>query len=376
MNKIIVNTLELLDTAGKIGMVAEKKSIIAFNMMKKQQGDKVYYAVTVTAFDGKTQIASNLFAKGAEVDGDQINFTLGYEVVGVINAVSREGSETTVLEINSNSVTVISGSSSVTLALKSEGIAPVVFDLYNRDMIEGYYELNTAEFKDAIERVSVAVDNNPEARCPGICLSPMDNGTLILRSLNGVCMAQSICVTVNEQVKNRTVFSTLSRLLKSVISTVSGDTVKVYKTTSHMVIQSKMQLWQLPLLDNSVSREAFDKILSGVRPVVVNIKKDLLINAVAVVQAAAQDDKCVLVYMNEGKIAVSSPTKSARTIIAPDNMTGELQETALNVQYLKTVLGIVKGNEVVIKYKDATSAMSIAEKGNDKAVAIIAPLRH
>ena len=103
----------------------------------------------------------------------------------------------------------------------------------------------------------------------------------------------------------------------------------------------------------------------------VNIKKDLLINAVAVVQAAAQDDKCVLVYMNEGKIAVSSSTKSARTIIAPDNMTGELQETALNAQYLKTVLGIVK--EVVIEYKDASSAMSIAEKGNDKAVAIIAP---
>lgn len=372
--KIIMNTRELVAATAVIGKVAVKESIIQFNMMKKQQGDKVFYAVTITAFDGKTQVASSLFAKSAEVDGNSVSFNMGYEVVGVIDAVSHECDDITV-EINSQSVDIVAGNSRVTLKRKSEGLAPVAFDLVNRDAIEEFFELNTAELKDAVDRVAVAVDNNLTAVCPGICFTPMENGAMALRAVNGICLAQSVCQILSEQAKNRTGISTSSRLFKSVLATATGDMIRLYKTASHMIVQCKPQLWQLPLLDNTLPDKAFENVLAGSRPVRIECRKDNMLNAIAVVQAAGQDNKRMYFNMQEGKIVISNFDKSANTFITPDYMTGELEETIMNVHFLKAVLGMVKGNELVMSYCNSSSPISIEEKGNDKSIAIIVTVK-
>ena len=372
--KIIMNTRELVAATAVIGKVAVKESIIQFNMMKKQQGDKVFYAVTITAFDGKTQVASSLFAKSAKVDGNSVSFNMGYEIVGVIDAVSHECDDITV-EINSQSVDIVAGNSRVTLKRKSEGLAPVTFDLVNRDAIEEFFELNTAELKDAVDRVAVAVDNNLTAACPGICFTPMENGAMALRAVNGICLAQSVCQILSEQAKNRTGISTSSRLFKSVLATATGDMIRLYKTASHMIVQCKPQLWQLPLLDNTLPDKAFENVLAGSRPFRIQCKKDNMLNAIAVVQAAGQDNKRMYFNMQEGKIVISNFDKSANTFITPDYMTGELEETIMNVHFLKAVLGMVKGNELVMSYCNSSSPISIEEKGNDKSIAIIVPVK-
>lgn len=373
--RITVDTQTLVNAIAKIGMIAVKESIITFVTMKKQQGDKISYAVTITAFDGKTQVASNLFAKSAEIDGDKVNFNLGCEIVGVVNAISREGNEMTVIEVNNSNVNISSGNSSVTLNRKSEGIEPIVFDLFNRECIEAFYEFNTAELSDAVDRILIGVDPSVNARCPGIYLAPLKDGRMVIRAMNGILLTEASCTILQKQLKTSAPMSTVARLVKNILSCTTCETVKVYKTTAHMVIQSKLQLWQLPLLDNVIPEKAFGEVIGMPRPVCFSCKKSLLLNAISVVLAAGDEaNKRLGLTMDSGKIMISNSDKSAKTLITPDSMEGEFEEIWLNANIIKSAVGSIKGNELVFNLDSPKIPVAIREKGIDNAVIIVSPI--
>ena len=151
--KITLMTERLLEAVAKLGVVAVKDEIIISveiftkNLTNKDGTMCIKNVVSMKAFDGKTQVASSLFAESAELDGASACVTVGCEFIGVVAAVGKGGNELTTIEINNSNVVVKSGTSSVTLAKKSEGIAPIAFDLADKSTIEGVYEVSRQELK-------------------------------------------------------------------------------------------------------------------------------------------------------------------------------------------------------------------------------------
>lgn len=384
--KITLMTERLLEAVAKLGVVAVKDEIIISveiftkNLTNKDGTMCIKNVVSMKAFDGKTQVASSLFAESAELDSASACVTVGCEFIGVVAAVGKGGNELTTIEINNSNVVVKSGTSSVTLAKKSEGIAPIAFDLADKSTIEGVYEVSRQELKEAVDRVVVSVDSSSSEVCPGISFFP-GKDKLIIRSVNQMMMTQAECAVLKYKASdNETgdikMFATVSRVLRTILASASADIIRIYKTTLHVIIQFDMQFWQLPLLDTMVKEESFKKIIDMPRPMTITVDKTVLLNAIVVVLASYKESKDRLLALSceGGCVMVANADKTASTAIAPKNMEGEFIESCVNAAFVKTILGSIKANDVIICFGEGRTPLSLKGGDTDKAVSFIAKI--
>ena len=384
--KIILNSNELLNSVAELGVIAVKESVITITSFKKKfykdGNDYVRYVVSMAAFDGRTQVASNVFAESADFDGDRIGTSVGLEFISVVNALARGGSGIITIEINSSNVVVSSGASSVTLPKKTEGMAPIVFDLSDKTTIEAIYEVPRLALKSAVDKVVASVDSDSDDTCPGICFIP-DDKELKICALNRIIMTQTSCAVMkfnlpvdeNGAAKGEhKVFATLSKVLKAMLASAEGEAVKVYKTMSHVIVQSNMQVCQLPLLATHITKTFVDALINISRPAGITVGKSALLNAIGVTQASNSEDKKVCLSSDKGQVIVANTNKTASTTIAPKDMEGDIIEMCFNGRLLRTVLTSVKTDEVIIRFGEPKKAVAIMEKDGDSAITALAPI--
>lgn len=384
--KITLMTERLLEAVAKLGVVTSSKDelvisieVFAKNFMDKDGTTCVKNVVSMKVFNGKTQVASSLIAESAELDSASVCVTVGYEFIAVVTAVGKGGAQLTTIEINNSNVVVKSGVSSVTLAKKTEGIAPIAFDLSDKSTIEGVYEVSRKELKEAVDRVVVSVDSDSSDVCPGISFFPSKD-KLIIRSANHMMMTQAECTVLKYKSSDGTgdikMFATLARMFRTILASASADVIRIYKTTLHVIVQFDMQFWQLPLLNSLVTEEVFKKIISMPRPTTVTVDKTALLNAIGVVLASYRESKDRLLALSceGGCVMVANADKTASTAIAPKNMEGEFEESCLNVTFIKNILGSIKTNDVTICFGDGRTPLSLRDCDADKTVSFIAKI--
>lgn len=384
--KIILNSEDLLNVVTHIGIVAEEKSVITITSFKKKfyedGNDYVRYVVSMAAYDGKTQVASNVYAESADYDGNRISTSVGFEFISVANALIKGGSGIIAIEINSSNVVVSSGASSVTLPKKTEGMAPIVFDINDRTTIEAIYEVPRLALKSAVDKVVASVGSELEDTCPGICFMP-DDKELKICAINRIIMTQTNCAVINfnlpadkggDAKSEHKVFATLSKVLKSILASAEGETVKVYKTVSHVIVQSDMQVCQLPLLATHITKTLVDALIDIPRPAGITVGKSALINAIGVTQASNYNGNKVCMSSDKGQVIVANTNKTASTTIAPKDMDGDIIEICFNARMFRAVLASIKTDEIIIRFGESKKAVAIMEKDGDSAITAMAPI--
>lgn len=355
----------LIESVAGIAPAVATDSIVSCTVKKKDGRCQV----SMIAIDGRVQIAGNLFAEDADIE-DTLAFSLGKDFVDVIGAM--KGAERIRLEVNTNNVVVSSGSAKVTLAQRTEGVAPIAFDIMDRNNIKAVYVLDSASIKAATEAVLVAAEDADDSRCPGIRFVA-DGDRMMLRSMCSTTLAQASVSISQKQVVNASEFSVKGRLIKGILSCCK-DEVKIYHTSSHVVIQNGMQLWQIPVIDSNFPGAAFGNIMADSRKVSVEFDKQEFLGACMVV-SAAQKEKVVSLQTDGGSLMVKNADGTGNATVKLAGLTGELEETGINLLIVKNVLLGIRGEKVVMEFGEKLRPFAIKEKGNDDTVILVSPCK-
>lgn len=376
MMNITINTKDLVGVVKKLNVVASKMgnhvdTVIAMDAKKMPKNDSVLYGVTFTCFNGKVQVSANLFAKEAQFDGDSYSVKLSAEFITVVESISRAGEDTTILQSNeATSITVKCGAAAVQLGVKTDGLAPILPDLADQSLLEAFWDVNTDEFRKKLAQVGIAEQEKESQRYAGLNMASED-GVFKLRATDGYLMAEaSLSILASQVVRAGGAVMASVGLLKSVLGTVECDVVRIFKTTNHLLIQSKLELWQLPLLESSFPYEAMVTLKKTSRASSVTIGKNDLSVAMGIALSTAHimDKPVVGIQYADGMIEVSNSMKNATSRISLVDAAGEeLKPVWFSSRYVKSLLSVLETENVVLSFADELKLPCLIQGAGDNA---------
>lgn len=381
--KITISTEELDAVVKKLAIVTNKmskmtygvKKIVTMSSRKVVQGDRVVYPTTFTSFNGKVQVAVNLYALSGDYE-EAFTINVGSEFISAVQAISKAGGETTIFIVSDNSCEIVCGDARITLTTKVEGLAPVAFDLADRTLLEGAFQVEKAAFASAFKEVAIAADNDENSPFVGVGITE-DDGMLALRAISSALMAESRCPVKEGGGKPVTGLSVDSSVLKDIFGVIAGDSICIYKTVNHAVIQGEAELWQIPLLASSIPPESLDKLKGMQRDTEMVVNKSRLSVAISIaLSVMAKDEKPLIVLKTDnGQLLLSNKGNTASAKAELSNLTGECTGIYLNAVLLQKTLACAKGEELLIRSGSNNTPVLIRDADeNSRAVWIIAPI--
>lgn len=362
--KIIIRKGSLVDAVKKLNgvfsqMQKKDSAVILLQAAELKKENAVAKALTLTMFNGSTQIAANIRCEADSVIDGQVSVPCGTEFIAGVMALAGVAGDAYTIEIGDTALTVKIREAVVTVRKKTEGIMPIDFDVKDKSCIEGRFILNALDFRASAGSVLFAALNDDNTSTGGVAVMA-DEESVVFRVTDRRRLAEAKAKIKSSAFagENKSLSFVVSpAILKMVMSGFSEGDMVFVKTTKHLTIQYGSDIWQIPLINHDYPHEVFVNIRAKKQTASVSFDREEMLVALDIVSVsvavANEKDMVCSLSVKDGSLMIRDEGDNSKAAVKVD-AEGEFPKVmCFATKFLKTCVAAFKGNKITMSVSTA-----------------------
>lgn len=375
--KIIIKRESLVDAMKKINgvfsqMQKKDSAVVVLQAAELKKENAVAKALTLTMFNGSTQVAANIRCEAKSVIECPVTVPCGTELIAGVMALAGAAGDAYEVEVGDTALVVKMGESSVTVCKKAEGIMPIDFDVKDKSCIEGRFILKALDFRASAGSVLFAALNDDNTSTGGVAVVA-NEGTVIFRATDRRRIAEAkaeIKSAVFTGEDKSLSFVVSPAILKMVMSGFSDGEMVFVKTTKHLTIQYGSDIWQIPLINHIYPHDLFVKIRATKHNARVTFDKEEMQVALEIVSVAEAKDMICKLNVEGGNLVIRDKGGSSKATVKAD-VEGEFPEAiGFATKLLKSCVAAFKGDKITVAVSSAVMPSAFEAEGEEVYVGL------